>query len=283
MGQGAEAVASGELRTLIRRALVGAFDGASLKDLGWIRVSSLAALCPREEVLVSLLGVTRADPYDGDLGLVFEHGHALHWGLQNRILPEAGVIYGKWRCMNCGTVMGGWEPNAKPRKTIIESQIPRPKHCWKCETLLSAATCMFQEQQFSNHEFKLRGHPDGFLVLPGKPGMGVFEGKSINPKGAWEVRGCPKMDHVVQVQCYMWLTGCAWAKLLYWDKAGMGMSSLIEHTVDKDDDMIEAIKDEISSVWVGIEDGTLPMRTCKTRTCPRAEKCSVADVCFERD
>jgi hypothetical protein len=278
-----EAVADGELRPLIRKVLSGAFNGASLKTIGWIRVSSLAALCPREEVLVATTGVERTDPFNGDLGLVFEHGHALHWVLQNRILPVAGVLYGKWRCMNCGEITGGWDATEKPRRPIQEAQKLRPKTCGKCETVLDATTSIYMEQEFANHEFRLRGHPDGFLMVPGMVGMGIFEAKSINPRGAWEVRSCPKLDHVVQVQCYMWLTGCKWAKILYWDKAGMGSSALIEHTVEKDDETIEAIKDEITSIWVGIEDGTLPLRTCKTRTCPRAEKCAVVDVCFSRD
>lgn len=276
-------IADGDLKPLIKEALRGAFDGEPLKKGAWIRVSSLAMLCPREEVIRAIDRVERDDPYEGDLGLIFEHGHALHWDLQNRILPKTGTFLGKWRCGSCGHVMGGWDPNAKPRKTIIEAQVPRPDACPSCETELDHDNCLYIEQHFKNFEFRVQGHPDGFLSVPGQDGVGIFEAKSINPKGAWEVRGCPKLDHVVQVQCYMWLTGCRWAKILYWDKGGMGMSALVEHTVEYDEDLVDTIKDEVSAIWVGIEDGILPERTCETRTCARATKCPVADTCFARD
>lgn len=279
----AELVADGELKPTIGKVLAGSFDGASLADEGWIRVSSLASLCPREEVIVATDNLVRSEPFRGDLGLIFEHGHALHWDLQNRTLPATGMFYGKWLCAACGAVHGGWDAKAKPRKTFTDSQILRPEKCPACETKLDHDNCLYQEQHLFNHEYKVKGHPDGFLKVPGLEGLGVFEAKSINPKGAWEVRGCPKLDHVVQVQCYMWLTGCRWAKILYWDKGGQGMSALIEHTVEYDEDLVESIKGEVTAIWVGIEDGILPDRTCEERTCPRASKCPAVSQCFSRD
>lgn len=278
-------IADGELKPLIKECLKGAFAGEPLKKGSWIRVSSLSTLCPREEVLRSKDNVVRDDPYDGDLGLIFEHGHALHWVLQNKVMPATGTFYGKWRCTNleCGFEVGGWDPNARPRKSILDSQVARPKVCASCGQKLDSDNSIYVEQHFKNFEYRIQGHPDGFLRIPGMEGTGVFEAKSINPKGAWEVRGCPKLDHVVQVQCYMWLTGCRWAKILYWDKGGMGLSALVEHTIEYDEALTDTIKEEIAAIWVGIEDGILPERTCEIRSCARAKKCAVADVCFERD
>ena len=115
--------------------------------------------------------------------------------------------------------------------------------------------------------------------------LGILEGKSINPKGAWEVRSCPKLDHVVQAQCYMWLTGLQWAKLVYWDKAGMGLSALIEHTVERDEETIDTVKSILKEIWSGVrfEAERLPARICERRDAPRAESCAIADKCFMVD
>jgi hypothetical protein len=281
----------GPLKPIIRKALVEdrarpylRADGKTVADGGMLRVSSLAGVCAREEVLCSRLKIERPDTIGADLMMIFEHGNGLHWDLQNRVLVKTRSILGRWLCGCCGTYVGGLDAWDVPvPKDFKESQLPRPAVCPKCETLIDSDNSLYQEQFLTVPEFRLCGHPDGFLRVEGLAGLGVLEAKSINPKGAWEVRGCPKLDHVVQAQCYMWMTGCRWGKIVYWDKAGSGMASLIEHTIDYDDDQVEAIQCMVSDIWKGVEepDTPLPDRICAHPDAKRAELCAVAKPCFE--
>lgn len=238
-------------------------------------MSSFASLCPREEVLVGVENLTRKGEITADLALIFDHGHALHWALQNRVLPAAGVLRGQWRCHGCGARAGAPNGSGGP----LEWAVARPPLCPAC----GEEAFTFEEYVLRDEEYRVQGHSDGFLEIEGLPGLGVFEGKSINPRGAWEVRDTPKLDHVIQTQMYMWLTGAQWGVIVYWDKAGSGMASLIEHMIDRDEETIDFIKLTIKSIWAGIDDGgPLPSRICETATCKRAEACSVTVQCFER-
>lgn len=282
MGRSSTA-ADGELKPLIRSALHEARVKPPLTSDGWLRVSALAGLCAREEVLCAISGLTRSDPISADLGIIFEHGHALHWDLQNRVLPKTQAILGRWQCIACGHAHGPKEEWALPLpEDYLDQQIPRPARCAKCGVEMNSSTCMYQEQWLKHPEFRIGGHPDAFLRIPGMDGLGVFEGKSINPRGAWEVRNCPKLDHVVQAQTYMWLSGCTWGKIVYWDKAGQGLSALIEHTIEYDEDHVEAIQQLIVDIWEGIETEALPDRICASADCKRAEVCGVVGECFAR-
>jgi hypothetical protein len=157
--------------------------------------------------------------------------------------------------------------------------IVRPSKCASCD----ATAFMYEELLLRDPISGMEGHPDGFLWLESIAGLGVLEIKSISPKGAWEVRGCPKLDHVIQAQCYMHLSGCRWAKILYWDKAGSGLSSLIEHTVEYDEDTMDKILALLAEIRGGIRQKKLPERICADIDCPRAKECPVAEACFARD
>jgi hypothetical protein len=287
--------ADGDLKPLIRKSLSDVRNTPPLNSEarvedpgGVIRISALAGLCAREEVLCSKLNLSRTEPISPDLSVIFEHGNGLHWDLQNRILPRAGVIRGRWLCGRCGVYHGGaerWDVVADgPRangKALQDVQVARPSVCPSCGGAMGSDTSLYAEQLIVDRQWRLSGHPDGFLAVEGYSGLGILEVKSINPKGAWEVRGCPKMDHVVQAQCYMWLTGCRWARLLYWDKAGQGMSSLIEHLIEYDEDHVDAIRNLLRAIWAGVAGEGVSERICESPTCARAKLCAVTKPCFE--
>jgi hypothetical protein len=242
-----------------------------LKLGDYMRVSSFAALCPREEVLRSLHSITKSDEVEPDLNLIFAHGSGLHYTLQNNVLPVLDVLYGQWTCLGCGFVYG-----ADKTKPFVEAICKRPVKCEKCGSL----EFLFKENFFTDEQYHLTGHPDGFLKLPQYEGMGVLEAKSISPRGAWEVKSCPKMDHVIQSQIYCWMTGFKWSQILYWDKGTNGTAGLIEHHVERDDETIEQVLETVKSIWSGIGSKSLPDRVCATNDCPRAEVCPVRDRCF---
>ena len=245
------------------------------KANGWFRVSQLASLCAREEVLAAQEKTRRTDEISPDLETIFAHGHGLHYSLQNIVLPKVGVIRGQWVCTDCGAKVG--QPRAG--QTPVEAAVARPSKCRQC----GGRNFLFEEYEFKNEEHLIIGHSDGFLEIDGLDGLGVLEGKSINPKGAWEVRGCPKLDHVVQTNCYMWLTGLQWGKLIYWDKAGFGLGSFIEHHIERDEETIESVLEMIADIRKGIRSGDLPDRICASESCKRADECEMSRVCFERE
>ena len=257
-----------------------------------IRVSGLASVCPREEVLCSRHNVSRPEEISADLMMIFEHGNGLHWDMQNKILPQTKTLLGRWLCGSCGAqhggepvwevplewIEGGWNDEYVDR--FENSQILRPDKCPNCLNDMSHENSLYMEQWIKVPELRLAGHPDGFLRLPGLPGLGVLEIKSINSKGAWEVRNCAKLDHVVQTQTYMWMTGCRWGKILYWDKGTNGMKGIIEHTVEYNEDQVEAISNIVRDTWEGVRGGDLPTKICASPDCKRANLCAVSDLCF---
>lgn len=280
-----EAVRSDEtLKLMLRRTLGSVRDVAPLGPGQLLRISSLAGVCAREEALCAKLRVVRKDRVDVGLDLTFEHGHALHWGFRNRVLPKTHSLVGRWQCGNCGALYGGrnqWRAPVEP--SFIYQQVPRPHRCGRCKAELTGDTSIYKEQWIVHPDYRIAGHPDGFLRMVEHQGLGTLELKSINAHGAWEVRNCAKLDHVVQLQSYMWLTGCRWGKVIYWDKGGQGLSALIEHYVEYDDGHVEAIQGLIRSIWAGVEGREVPDRICADSKCKRATLCSVPDACFERN
>ena len=272
------------VKLMLRRTLGSQQLVAPLGSGQLLRISGLAGLCAREEALCAKFQAFRKDRVDVGLDLVFEHGHALHWGFRNRVLPRTHALVGRWQCGNCGALYGGQkEWKAPVSESFVYQQVARPKRCGRCQEDLTGDSSLYKEQWIIHPDYKIAGHPDGFLQMIEHPGLGAFELKSINQRGAWEVRNCAKLDHVVQLQAYMWLTGCRWGKVIYWDKGGQGLSSLIEHYVEYDDGHVEAIKALIRLIWAGVEGRVFPDRICVASDCKRAKLCSMAVECFAKD
>lgn len=264
---------SGSLKKLIKLKLKEQRTVSWLKPDSYLRVSALSTMCAREEVLATLNRAERTDKIEADLKLIFAHGKGLHYILQNEVLADIGALVGIWKCVECAKQFGSLDGELAASTTLVH----KPSRCDSC----SSEEFLYREQHFIDHKLRIGGHPDGFLELEGFPGLGIVECKSIATHRAWEVKHTPDIGHVIQAQSYMWLTGLQWAKILYWDKGGQGASALLEHTVERDEETIEKIKEMIVSIWKGIEANTLPDRICDTAECPRAKKCQLSDLCFE--
>ncbi len=273
-------VQAGTGQTSLKKILQGNMASvetvAFLTAESWVRASSFPDLCPREEVLCSIRKVERKREISSDLALILEHGKALHHQLQNSILPSVGMLYGEWSCLRCG-LRHGKKPEGPDRHAVTTWAIVRPERC-------SCGSSRFQyyETLFESLEYKIQGHPDGFLYIHGMPGLGILEAKSISQRGAWEVRNTANLSHVIQAHIYMWLSDLKWAKVVYWDKGSPGMSALLEHTIEREDDVLDRIKKTLSELWAGIKTGRLPDRICQRPDAPRACKCVVQAPCFER-
>jgi hypothetical protein len=267
------------LKGLIERHFSTVREKPPLNSESYLRVSSFSSLCMREEVLASRGDHVRNEEISSDTNLIFAHGSGLHWALQNLVLPQLpDVLVGVWRCLRCGKRHGS-EKVWVPRPVMCDSAACRRRKTQE------DATFFYEELHFTDVELNIGGHPDGFLCLLGQETPGVLEVKSINPRNALLVKNVPMLDHVVQLQLYLWLTGLIWGKILYWNKGESGMKVLVEHTVVRDESTIQAIRAEILELRASLRDSerALPSRICKTEDCARAGKCPLVRSCFELD
>jgi hypothetical protein len=266
-------------------------------------------MCAREEVLAFQEETERDDFSDPDLLLTFLHGTALHWAVQNHILPNRALLYGVWRCLVCGHVVGGLPPEEKAElrkiaaseapdkarfKELCEAQgrldkslVLRPGKCPSCgvSELEMGDELLFEyrEQWFGDIDYRIGGHPDGFLVIPGYSGSGILEVKSISSHVAWKVKHTPQMEHLIQAHTYMWLTGRKWALVMYWAKGTHGLKSIIWHFVERDEGTVQKLQKLVGDMRTGIDTGALPSRICNSVHCARAGGCALAPVCFDRE
>lgn len=266
-----EASGHGSLKRLVEGEFVRLGKKPPLKNGSYVRASSIANMCAREEVLCSVDDITRPDDIDAGLNLTFLHGTALHWAVQNHLLGPMGTLHGTWKCEACGKLYGEQKADMRPE----DWSVPMPKVC-SC----GHRTFNYIEPSFVDHDLRLTGHSDGFLVLPGLAGMGILEVKSIGTRAAKEVQSAPKVEHLVQAHIYMMFTGFRWAKILYWQKGEAGLNSLLEHHVDRDEETIRRVQDMIRSIWAGVALKTLPERICAHDNCIRAKACPVSRRCF---
>lgn len=273
LGALVEAIASStSIRKVLAAQLATVEEMAFLTSESWMRGSRMPEICTREEVLISAAKLVRPREIDSNAQLNFEIGKALHHQLQEVLLPSIGVLLGEWECTQCGAHYGV----KKPWQKVGEYAVRRPEQC-RCEN----NTFRFHEYSFFDAEYRITGHPDGILTIPGLPGLGILEAKSISEKGAWEITNVPKLDHVIQAHIYMWFTGLQWAKILYWDKSVYGLAGLVEHTVDRNEETIDAIKATLVELWAGVASGIAPTsRVCAGPDAPRAKKCLVNGPCF---
>lgn len=287
--------ATNRVTDLIRVALAEERKKQPLLADEWIRVSSIGGLCPREEVLCYKNDVVRSDTVDGDAGLNFEMGNAIHWLFQNRAIGKTGYLIGSWRCTYCGEVYGS-------RDTKM---VPRPSSCIRCGALAGEAprsmgrpdpdamgnAFLYVEEWLGNEEFKIGGSPDGQMVFCDPNDYAIddltlLEFKSCNDRNFVKYKEYPDFVHVIQTQVYMWLTGIRKAKILYLNKnfSPAAHNPIHEHDLDYDHECIERIQAAITDIRTGISTGQLPERSvCATPDCSRAIGCKVSTLCFSNN
>lgn len=255
----------------------------------FVRASGLAYLCPREEVLTYLLDhKTRSRTTDTATMLTFSHGHGLHYAVQNKVLAGLGILVGSWICLGCGHMHGKPQQN----KALIEFLVTRPEVCDQVRDGVKCVSTefLFHELHFRDDVYRIGGHPDGFLKMAGLPGLGILEVKSISDWGMDEKNqdnalNAPLSEHIIQANIYMWLTRTEWTKFFYWNKSKDNLAGIIEHTIQKDDEIISRIQLMLKGMWAGMETGDLPkrLRKCTSVESKRALKCPMAAVCFSND
>ena len=238
----------------------------------YYRASGLAYICPRQEVLQSKYEIPTRVRKPAEEIANYDVGTGMHHAMQNLILPAVGVLRGAWQCLGCGYIHG---PQVEGRP-VYETAVARPEVC-RCGT----KEFLYREYYLKDSTIGTGGHTDGLLVLPGYPGMGLFELKSISQNGARKVKDCPQVEHVMQANAYMWLSGLQWAKILYWVKGVYSVEkNLIDHHLERDESVWNSIKAMLYSIRRGMETGDIPERVCAHRACSRAQECPVLNQCF---
>ena len=244
-------------------------------DSFYYRASGLAYVCPRQEVLQAQHKVPTMVRKDCTEIANYDVGTGMHYAMQNLILPKIGVIRGAWKCLKCAEVHGAWE-RSDPRP-CYEVAIPRPDSCRRC----NHTEFLFEEYFLKDTTRGTGGHMDGILVLPGAATPGLFELKSISQSGAKKIKHVPQIEHVIQANVYMRLSGMKWAKILYWVKGVYAADkNLIEHHLEPDEEVWDNITEMLGSIRHGMKTGELPDRICVHRACNMAQECPVLNQCF---
>lgn len=271
---------------IIGRTLAESRDTPSVTEDLWFRVSSIGGMCPREEVLCSKNDIVRRNNVDGDVGLNFALGTAIHWMFQNRALGPSGRIIGCWRCTWCGETYGGRDSEL----------LPRPDHCVRCGAIAGEApriggrphpeclsnAFLYVEEFVGNETYRIGGHPDGYLS-DGADTV-LLEFKSANDRNFYKYKDTPDFVHVIQSQIYLWLTGLKRARIVYFNKNGSKGTFLREHEIEYDQEAVDRVLAAIKSVRDGVAGGPVPERTiCASSSCSRAFMCKARELCFAGD
>lgn len=243
-----------------------------------VRASGVGYLCARQEVLLSQNGVVQERKLTADTAVTYAYGHGVHFAFQNHLIPATGALVGVWFCLRCGETYGRYSPECT-RFMADSTLVPRPDGCVRCQG--DSDSFIYREPFLVDIVARFKGHPDGFLVLPTHEGVGLVEFKSINERSFADAKKAPLQEHVLQVHGYFWLTGLTWARIVYWNKAGNGMSSLAEHLVTRDEDLVNVVQRRVLSIRDGLLTGVVPEhRICESPICPTAVACPVQALCF---
>lgn len=285
-------------------------------DGDWIRASGVGRLCPREEVLAARNpAIKRTWKQPANLTLTFSVGTGVHWSFQRDVFSDAGagILRGRWRCDECGALVGGGlspedvRLQASVREkglrmsleecdalrarcaaqlrpdALVPSPVPRPGEEYpQCPCCGLSTTYTYREMWFGDPDLGIGGSLDGIVELPWREGYGVLEMKTISEMGAWAVRTAPKPEHIDQAHVYMLLTGFKWALVVYIDKGTHGMGMLIPHEVAYSEEVASAVKMRslITRAALRAPEAPLPGRICTARNCRRAKDCALSEVCF---
>lgn len=237
-----------------------------------VRASSLASFCARLETIRARARLPLVSAEEPEDEIAFSLGAGIHWALQNRVLPELGILRGEWACLGCAIHVGAYSA-MRP-----ELAVARPAACPDC----GAEEMVFYEPELVHPDLPLRGHPDGLIHLPElREDLGVLEIKSTASPS--EVRAAPYLRHIVQLHGYMELTGLRWGLVLYWSKSSRGLDAWIEHVVDMDLDLAISLREELGALQAALDDPSspLPDRACLDEAEPLAQSCPCVVPCFK--
>jgi hypothetical protein len=262
-----------------------------------IHPSEMAAgdWCPRQ-TFYRIRDVRAGKPYTPEKFSVatlaiFDEGHSIHAKWQRR-LADMGLLWGQWKCLCCGDVVNGIEPN--------------PRGCIRCggEALEYAEVPMDAED-----DYMIVGHADGYvpehrcLIEIKSVGMGTLrmdvpellrEHTVTTPDGRkiydvdeiWRNLDEPLAPHVRQANVYLHIAASMGLDadrmvFLYEYKSNQQVREFVIH---KDLDVLQPLLDSAAHIRHAIEfDVPPPARelaqdSAKCKKCPHFTECWSADA-----
>jgi CRISPR/Cas system-associated exonuclease Cas4 (RecB family) len=206
---------------------------------------------------------------------IFDNGHSVHARWQ-KYLDHAGVLRGCWNCKKCKKVFGSREP--------LGVFNPSASKDWQCdcgsrERLEYAETLLKSEK-----EYNFEGHCDAIIDVRetkfkqnNEYDIYIVDFKSMKDEYYSELTE-PKIEHVIQVNIYMWILNLKGALVVYENKDSQHLKEMF---VPRDDDLIEKIKAQ--SIWMQdiLKQKRLPHRPNGfTKSKFPCRFCEFVDVCF---
>jgi len=224
--------------------------------------SSMFFLCPRQELLKKQIPKITQPRFDLTMLLKFNHGHALHYWFQHRLLGPTGLIIGEWACLRCNDKTSGTMPS-------------------KCPCGAGRDCISFVERKIYREPFV--GHIDGEIIL--SSGRALLELKSTNYYLNKIVE--PLDYNVYQANIYMWATGIHQTLMVYISKPQSLRMKMFLVKFDQGmlDDALEKV--EHSKVIRAMSDKEMrkanpadSIGICASMGCFTASKCAWVNECF---
>lgn len=244
---------------------------------GYMRASTIAVACPREEYLGYKYNLVRRDmaASDPSLRVVFDIGTAVHKFIQNNRSYFGDSRIGWWKCLACGSKVFG---------RMIDSM-----SCERCGAGISAI-------EYHEHSFRLdspvrvSGHVDMLVDFGGA--VRILDIKTID-RDAFLDLDTPHHNNVLQVICYMNYINMSgipvkvaedYALLLYVSKGYTKNSFPMKCFVVKNDEFLfRSVEAKLKAFTDAVNYGILPkpMDECVRSdfSVYRAKVCPASDVC----
>jgi hypothetical protein len=257
------------------------------------RASSLAYLCPREEVLAAKYDIIRTKHHAAGLQITFDIGDAFHDLYRNFYFGPMGEWAGAWRCLVCGWDSDDAGLSIAPRDGEVGKVCKMPLQCPSCSVPYNGiaegkgkenevSLIVFKEWYVESKELCLKGHPDGWLLLQGRDRI-VVDLKSHGKTG-FSRRTKLRNGHDYQVMAYQYMTGDKHGEVWYLNKSPWGdHSDFVKPIgVEFDAKVFDAyVRRPLGELQEGLAGGAIPEKVCVKADCPRANLCQLVDVCFD--
>jgi len=240
------------------------------------RASGISKICPREEVIAGLQGITRKQEFGSMFVTAVRIGNDFHTWYQDEVLGRMGILYGRWKCRECEHIPE--ERNGNKRYTMHDV-----RECPSCgaenpapEDRANKSLWEYVEDEYINEELGISGHKDGTIFHNGK--FKLFELKTSNQNyfNKFKKNGPPE-NYADQMQMYMEIFEHDEGILLYQNKNTFGKAMM---ELKRDQDRFKFLVGKVEEFRTGMNTGILPERLCVKKDCPRAKECPVVEQCF---
>lgn len=262
-------------------------------------ISNEKYFCPRRWVL----GARNPELYNNDkinaqTAFRFMVGHQLH-EMTQRILGNAGVLFGTWECRTCNTRLTGFKPETE---------------CEEC----GDDEWRYKEVPVVDKDLHIAGHTDGIVFLP--EGKFIFEYKTSNharysslidayehhkKQALWyvDIKNRTRLEEAKRKEGHVSESVLEKIKqpydgvlVVYHDKdeqvhkefigkddhkvLGKSKQFRVFSTEDYEEGMAE-MRETLIETYEHYENGTLPEKTCEYKSRGKAKYCVAKGKCFE--